>query len=81
MYGGLNAFFLLMDEPKVYGLPSGPSAALPSRNNVGGYVAGLVAAALAVIGGVIAFRRRAETPGGPPAEPAREPESTPVGGR
>ena len=80
VYGGLNAFFLLMDEPRVYGLPSGPSAGLPSRNNVGGYLGGLVAAALAVIGGLVAFRRRGQPTGGQPqAEP--EPETAPVGGR
>jgi formate dehydrogenase iron-sulfur subunit len=28
--GGLNAFFLLVDEPEAYGLPADP--ALPSRN-------------------------------------------------
>ena len=30
MLGGLNAFFLLMDQPEVYGLPANPQ--LPSRN-------------------------------------------------
>src|SRR5213080_1032798 len=29
VYGGLNAFFLLMDKPEVYGLPTGESAFLP----------------------------------------------------
>src|SRR5437764_10892357 len=37
-YGGLNAFFLLMDKPEVYGLPTGASTGLPSRNNAGGYL-------------------------------------------
>ena len=69
VYGGLNAFFLLMDKPEVYGLPTGESAQLPSRNNVGGYVGGLIAAALALVGGMIAIRRRRERPG--PAEPER----------
>ena len=86
VYGGLNAFFLLMDEPRVYGLPSGPSAALPSRNNVGGYLAAVVAAALAVIGGLVAFRRRAEPAAGEPAptgppEQRSEQDTTRVGGR
>jgi formate dehydrogenase iron-sulfur subunit len=80
VYGGLNAFFLLMDEPRVYGLPSGPSAQLPSRNNVGGYLVGMVGAALAVIAGLVAFRRRGQPQGAQPeAEP--EPETTPAGGR
>ena len=38
-FGGLNAFFLLMDDPEVYGLPNAENAVLPSRNNVGGYLA------------------------------------------
>jgi formate dehydrogenase iron-sulfur subunit len=60
VYGGLNAFFLLMDEPEVYGLPNEANAVLPSRNNVGGYLATLVTAALGIIGGLIALRRRRE---------------------
>jgi len=62
VYGGLNAFFLLMDKPEVYGLPTGESAGLPSRNNVGGYLGGAIAAVLALIGGMIAIRRRRERP-------------------
>src|SRR5919204_3227304 len=58
VYGGLNAFFLLMDKPEAYRLPSAPNAGLPSRNNVPGYLAALVTAALAVLGGLVAFRRR-----------------------
>ena len=46
VYGGLNAFFLLMDKPEVYGLPNAENAVLPSRNNVRGYLATLVTAAL-----------------------------------
>jgi formate dehydrogenase iron-sulfur subunit len=74
VYGGLNAFFLLTDKPETYGLPSGESAGLPSRNNLGGYLGGLVAAALAVVGGLIAFRGRRQQPGDTRAlEPAPEP--------
>jgi len=58
VYGGLNAFFLLMDKPETYGLPSAPNAKLPSRNNIGGYAGAVLTAALAVVGGLIAFRRR-----------------------
>jgi formate dehydrogenase iron-sulfur subunit len=72
VYGGLNAFFLLTDKPETYGLPTGESAGLPSRNNVGGYAGGLIAAALAVVGGLIAFRGRRRQPGGTGA-PAPDP--------
>jgi formate dehydrogenase iron-sulfur subunit len=58
VYGGLNAFFLLMDKPETYGLPNADNAKLPSRNDVGGYVGALVTAVLAVIGGLVALRRR-----------------------
>jgi hypothetical protein len=35
---------------------------LPARNNLLGYLGGAVAAALGIIAGLIAFRRRGETP-------------------
>jgi formate dehydrogenase iron-sulfur subunit len=60
VYGGLNAFFLLMDKPETYGLPNAANAVLPSRNNARGYLATLVTAVLAVLGGLIALRRRRE---------------------
>ncbi len=77
VYGGLNAFFLLMDRPEVYGLPSGESAQLPSRNNAGGYLGVAIGAALALIGGLLAFRRRREPP---PETPEPEPARTSAGG-
>src|SRR5260221_13760430 len=40
VYGGLNAFFLLMNTPETYGLPSQGNATLPSPNNVPGYPGG-----------------------------------------
>src|SRR2546425_749522 len=58
VYGGLNAFFLLMDKPETYGLPNAENAKLPSRNDLGGYVASLVTPGLGVIAGIVAFRRR-----------------------
>ena len=58
VYGGLNAFFLLMDKPETYGLPNADNAKLPSRNDVGGYVGAALTAVLAIVGGLIAFRRR-----------------------
>lgn len=60
-YGGLNAFFLLMHEPEVYGLPNKNNAGLPSRNDKGGYLGGLAAAFVAVLAGMMAFRRRTPT--------------------
>jgi formate dehydrogenase iron-sulfur subunit len=58
VYGGLNAFFLLMDEPEAYKLPNTANAVLPSRNNIGGYVGMVVTAILGVLGTVIALRER-----------------------
>jgi formate dehydrogenase iron-sulfur subunit len=80
VYGGLNSFFLLMDKPSVYGLPTGDSVGLPSRNNVGGYVGSLLAAALALVGGLIAIRRRREGDPAAPEPPAPEPVEAAAGG-
>src|SRR5258708_205726 len=83
VFGGLNSFFLLMDRPEVYGLPTGESARLPSRNDLGGYLGVVVTAALALIGGILALRRRREAPPGPDAgtEPkAEEAAAAPAGG-
>jgi len=73
VYGGLNAFFLLMDKPETYELPNAANAVLPSRNNVRGYLATLVTGVVAVIGGLIALRRRRE-PTPEPVEAEAEPE-------
>jgi formate dehydrogenase iron-sulfur subunit len=70
VYGGLNAFFLLMDHPEKYALPNADNAVLPRRNNIASYLGGLVTAVLAVFGGLIAFRRRGETPPPPETAPA-----------
>jgi formate dehydrogenase iron-sulfur subunit len=58
VYGGLNAFFLLMDKPEAYKLPSAKDAVLPQRNNLGGYLGIVGTAVLALVGGVIALRNR-----------------------
>jgi formate dehydrogenase iron-sulfur subunit len=58
VYGGLNAFFLLMDEPETYGLPNAANAVLPGRNNVGGYLASLVTAVLGAFAALFALRER-----------------------
>jgi formate dehydrogenase iron-sulfur subunit len=64
VYGGLGAFFLLMDKPEVYGLPNAQNAKLPSRNNFGGYLGALFTAAIGVIAGMIAIRGGGEGGGG-----------------
>jgi formate dehydrogenase iron-sulfur subunit len=56
VYGGLNAFFLLMDKPETYQLPNAENAKLPSRNNAPGYIGGAVTAIAGLIAGAIAFR-------------------------
>src|SRR5947209_18256547 len=56
VYGGLNAFFLLMDKPEVYKLPNAENATLPSRNNLPGYVGGVATAVVGLIAGLLAFR-------------------------
>jgi formate dehydrogenase iron-sulfur subunit len=70
IYGGLNAFFLLMDKPEAYQLPNAENAVLPSRNNLNSYLATLVTGALAVLGGLVALRRRRDKPAAVAAEPA-----------
>jgi len=56
MLGGLNAFFLLVDRPEVYGLPPDPK--LPTRNLVRSSWFTVVGAALVGLMGVINFRNR-----------------------
>jgi formate dehydrogenase iron-sulfur subunit len=56
VYGGLNAFFLLMDKPETYKLPNAANATLPSRNNLPGYVGGVATAVVGLIAGLLAFR-------------------------
>jgi formate dehydrogenase iron-sulfur subunit len=58
VYGGLNAFFLLMDKPEAYKLPNAKNAVLPQRNNLGGYLGLFGTAVLGLLGGVIALRDR-----------------------
>ena len=61
MLGGLNAFYLLVDEPEVYGLPSNPK--VPSRERPAVDVLGASAAARWRCSGVLSSaRRRASTP-------------------
>jgi formate dehydrogenase iron-sulfur subunit len=80
--GGLNAFFLLIDEPEVYQLPRAP--ALPTdRLAASGLFATVAAAALGFLG-VIGLRKsrmdeQAATMGAPPGGRAGPPPEPPPG--
>ena len=65
VYGGLNAFFLLMDKPEVYKLPNASNAVLPQRNNLGGYLGVFVTGVLGLFGALIARRQRNQGGGEP----------------
>jgi len=54
--GGLNAFFLLLDKPTVYGLPEKPK--LPQKNVVVDSLLSIGAAIAVGIGAVVSFRER-----------------------
>jgi formate dehydrogenase iron-sulfur subunit len=71
VYGGLNAFFLLMDKPEAYKLPNAENAVLPGRNNAGGYLGWLVTAVLGVLAAVIARRERNRAGAAEPTEGER----------
>ena len=58
MLGGLNAFFLLVDKPEVYGLPPDPQ--MPTRNLTPGTLWTALGAVLVGIMGVISFRTRGD---------------------
>ena len=54
--GGLNVFYLLLDQPTIYGLPSAPQ--LPQRNMAPSAGVALISAAVLGVTGLAAFRRR-----------------------
>src|SRR5688572_19130912 len=56
MLGGLNAFFLLVDKPEVYGLPPDPK--MPTRNLAASTVWTALGALLVGLMGVFSFRTR-----------------------
>jgi len=64
--GGLNAFYLLVDKPEVYGLPSDPK--LPSRSVPFSSFWGIFAAMLTALGALFAFRERTAQPAAPGRE-------------
>ena len=54
--GGLNAFYLLVDKPEVYGLPSNPK--LPSRSVLPSSFWAIFTALMTALGALFAFRDR-----------------------
>jgi formate dehydrogenase iron-sulfur subunit len=58
--GGLNSFYLLLDEPEVYGLPSNPK--LPSRSVGWSSLWSIIAAVLTALGIIVSFRNRTNAP-------------------
>jgi formate dehydrogenase iron-sulfur subunit len=73
MLGGLNSFYLLVDEPEVYGLPSKPK--LPSRNLAASSLGSVVGAAVMGTVALVTLRKRrtdevAEAERRPPPPPA-----------
>ncbi|HEU4564331.1 MAG TPA: 4Fe-4S dicluster domain-containing protein [Gemmatimonadaceae bacterium] len=53
--GGLNCFFVLVDDPEVYGLPARPE--LPSRHTGAGFAFSAATAAALAVAGVVNFRK------------------------
>jgi len=72
--GGLNCFFLLVDKPEVYGLPTAPR--LPTDNVPEGLGLSALTAAVVAAGSVVAFRK--ERMDGMEGEPP--PDAGPGGG-
>ena len=54
--GGLNSFFLLLDRPEVYGLPTNPQ--MPSRNLRSGTIWTTLGAIVVGLAGLFSFRER-----------------------
>jgi formate dehydrogenase iron-sulfur subunit len=68
--GGLNSFYLLLDEPEVYGLPSNPI--VPSQNVPRSIFWSVFTGLLVALGVLFRFRQRTQPPG-PHAEPTAAP--------
>ena len=56
MLGGLNSFYLLVDEPEVYGLPSDPK--MPTRNLLPASMYTMLGAVVVGLAGLINLRNR-----------------------
>ena len=66
--GGLNAFYLLVDKPEVYGLPSNPK--IPSRSVPLSSLWSVLTAIVTALGMLFAFRERTRNQGvGTPGQP------------
>ena len=65
--GGLNSFYLLLDKPEVYGLPSNPK--LPSRSVPKSALWSIFAAFLTALGVLFAFRGRTNGKTAKPSAP------------
>jgi formate dehydrogenase iron-sulfur subunit len=66
--GGLNSFYLLLDEPEVYGLPSNPK--VPSKSVVGSTFWSIFTGLLVALGVLFRFRERPQhAPAPSPAPP------------
>ena len=55
MLGGLNSFFLLLDKPEAYGLPSRPT--LSTARNVPGWLFSAGSTLVAGVLGLLTFRK------------------------
>jgi formate dehydrogenase iron-sulfur subunit len=58
--GGLNSFYLLMDEPEVYGLPANPK--IPSRSVLASTFWSVITGLLVALGMLFQFRERGRVP-------------------
>ena len=70
MLGGLNVFYLLMDEPEIYGQPKAPQ--LPQKNLIPSSLFSIGAAIILAISGLVAFRNRGAGLQAAEAAPAKE---------
>src|SRR5262249_39820437 len=67
--GGLNSFYLLVDRPEVYGLPSDPK--MPTRNLKSASWFSVLGAAMVGLLGLISFRNRVVERSNDPEEARR----------
>src|SRR5262245_37776051 len=65
--GGLNSFYLLVDEPEVYGLPRNPK--VPSRSVLGATFWSIFTGLLVALGVLFRFRQRTRPPASEPSHP------------